>query len=549
MKRREWSVVSSGGRASSGCSACSACSIGGAGNTGGIPPRSNRLPKEKKNKRDVRGAPSITKAGCTGDSHTGRGPSLRASVKKKRGPQLARKGAPKGGQTEANQLGEAPPLRSAPKIASLATYAHKYRLTKTCSLKKGCQQKRKTSTPRGRSNCSERPNGLMEQQKCRVHYHCESPKVEGPSAGVLLLEGGGKPSRGKIKPMTKLRKKKNERLRGGCDPLSEHLEDMNGGGLPGGACPGGSILHSGSDPGDPVDPGDVPNWDELYSFFPYMYNRVESDGSRGEGTPNGGVVHSFCENPIEQICEGEKERRCIYQADLGGADMSLLPVGGEDPLNEYRTGGSSNEGDLEGGSHQLRGRDSNGDLSNDYITYKQYVEKSGSNGRSRLEGGLTNGGGNSGAARFTHGGYCSDGEGGGRGAAITEDADRRRNMSVNLRGHLREPPWGDLNGEGVPPAHEMQSERMQRRTDELDANSKRETHHACTASSNHLRSHSYADELDDVHSNFADSFSIKHLPEVPNDVAMVCSSDDASTGEEQHACRSSLTGELAMDGG
>ncbi|EUD67565.1 hypothetical protein C922_01750 [Plasmodium inui San Antonio 1] len=572
MRRREWSVASSGGSSAKlgkggstrrGCSACSASSADGTGgidSTASIPSPTNSIQTEKKKKTNLRGAPSTRKAATTRELHMGTAvrTTLRAGAKRKRRPQLTRKVPPKEAQKEENQLVQVSPPRRAQKVASLATYAHKYRLTKTCSLKKGCQKRRNTSTPRGGSNGSERQNGLMEeQQKYRVHYNRGVTNIEGgPSVGMSHRQSEGKPSWGKIKPMTKLKKKKNEQLLGGWDQLSDHLKHMNGEGVTGGACP-----------------GDVSNWDELYSFFPYVYNRVDSDGSRGEkGTPNGGVTSSPSEYAAGQIFEGVKERRSIREADVCGADTSFGSMGtvptmgfhkkhvgeedssggddchGEYPPNEHRVGSSSNEEDIDGEFHQLRGREPNGDLSNDYITYKQYVLKRDSNGRNRMEEGRSHWEGNSDTPRITHRGYSSDGEGGKRGEGIIEY------VSADVSGHLRDdmdgPPWVDVNREGVPPTHEMQSEPIQRRDDKEEAESKQDRHHVCVVNNNHFKSPSSDnDALDDVHSNFADSFTIKHLPEVPNDVDMVCSSDDASIRADQHAWRSSLTGELAMNEG
>ncbi|ANQ09605.1 Uncharacterized protein PCOAH_00043320 [Plasmodium coatneyi] len=510
MRRREWSVGSSGGsgaklgrggstsRGGSTCSACSALSAlsgGGAGGTGGsgsaasILSRTNCTPTEKKKKKsDLRGAPSTLstrKASTTGESHMGRvlRTSLRVSVKKKQGPQLTRKVAPKvtpkvtpkEAQKGANKLVQVSPRRRTQKITSLSTYSHKYRLSKTCSLKKSCQKKRNTSTPRGSSNCSERPNGLIEeQQKCHVYYHRGVPK------------------------------------------------DMNGEGVTGGS-----------------HPGDVPNWDELYSFFPHVYNRVDSDDSRGKGTPSGGVTHAPGEYPEGQICEEVKEEPCIHETNLIRENTSF-----------QFAGSNSNEEDRDGEVHPLGKGDTNGELSNDYITYKQYVLKSNSNGRSRMEGGRINWGANSDRIHFSHRGYCSDGE----GVAGREGIIQNGNVSEDLCGHLRGDvdgsPWVDIKREGVSPTHGMKNSPTHRRNDKLEEDSKQDRHHACAVNGSHLKSPSFdMDGLDDVHSNFAESFSIKHLPEVPNDVAILCSSDDDSVGGGQHGWRSSLTGEQSMHEG
>ncbi|KJP89917.1 hypothetical protein AK88_00373 [Plasmodium fragile] len=507
MKRREWSVGSSGGsgaklakegsasRGGSIGSARSSCSACSAGATVSSLYRTNCLTKEKK-KSDLRGTPSTPstrKASTTGESDMGRGArtSLRASAKKKRGPHLTRNVTQNEAQKGANKLVNVSSPRRVQKIACLATYAHKYRLTKTCSLKKACQNKRNTSTPRGSSNCSERINGLMEEQKkkCRSHYHRGVPNVQGPPISMFHQEGAGKASWGKMKSITKLRqkKKKNEQLLEGQDQLNEHMKDMNG-------------TRSGS------DPGDVPKWDELYSFFPHVYNPVDSDGAKG--TPSGGVTtHAPCEYPVGQIYEGVKGRPRIVHMGVGGGDMSIafsetVPttaafyeqhVGydgfhGQYLPNELGRGGSSNEEDMNGGFHELRRKDTNGDLSNDYITYKQYVLQSNSNGQSRMEGGL--------------------------------------------------------------PTHQMQQEPIHKRSDELASHLKKHKQHACSINNNHLKSHSSdSDAIDDVHSNCGESFTIKHLPEVPSDVAMVCSSHDASLQPKRHEWRSFLTGELAMNEG
>lgn len=325
---------------------------------------------------------------------------------------------------------------------------------------------------------------------------------------------------------------------GGHDQLNENLKDTNGDGVTGDGVTGdgvtGDAYPGGSGTLSAIDAGDVPIGDEMYSFFPYVYNRVDSEESRGKGTLYGGVTPSERKYPDGQICAGVKERPFIHETDVGREDASFQFRGtirtmgfckkqvgvddyhchgddchgednydgdnchggdnydgdnyqGEYPLREHLARSNPNEEDMDGEFHHLRSRDTNGELSNNYITYKQYVLKRNSNGRSRMEDERIDWGGNSDTSRFAYRGYASDGGGVGRGEGIIENGDFRGNVSEDLCGDLGVPPWEVVNREGVSAANEMKRKITDRRKNQLEQVSKNDTHHVSAINSSQLK--------------------------------------------------------------